>query len=84
MVRRKRFDPFWLRVGKENTLVFLVTILYIYETFERFLKMNNSIQYIILYVRQLVINLHLKWIKKNDLKKNFEVRIEVFQGYLIK
>lgn len=65
MVRRKRFDLFWLRVGKENTLVFPVTILYIYETFERFLKMNNSIQYIILYVRQLVINLHLKWIK-ND------------------
>lgn len=65
MARRKRFDPFWLRVGKENTLVFPVTILYIYETFERFLKMNNSIQYIILYVRQLVINLHLKWIK-ND------------------
>lgn len=65
MMRRKRFDPFWLRVGKENTLVFPVTILYIYETFERFLKMNNSIQYIILYVRQLVINLHLKWIK-ND------------------
>lgn len=65
MARRKRFDPFWLRVGKENTLVFPVTILYIYETFERFLKMNNSIQYIILYVRQLLINLHLKWIK-ND------------------
>lgn len=72
MARRKRFDPFWLRVGKENTLVFLVTILYIYETFERFLKMNNSIQYIILYVRQLVINLHLKWIKNDFFFKSLK------------
>lgn len=52
--------------------------------FDRFLKMNNSIQFTIQYVRQSVINLHFKWIKKIIWKKNFEVRIEVFQGYLIK
>lgn len=54
------------------------------RNFDRFLKMNNSIQFTIQYVRQSVINLHLKWIKKMIWKKTFKVRIEVFQGYLIK
>lgn len=52
------------------------------RNFDRFLKMNNSIQFTIQYVRQSVINLHLKWIKKNDLKKNFEVRNNVYHKLL--
>lgn len=58
---------------ERKTLWFSLSQFYIFmKLSERFLKMNNSIQYIILYVRQLVINLHLKWIKNDFFFKSLK------------